>query len=225
MIYLSCLELDPGDRDVRQLLANPYRVHQKLLNAWPGGESGRLLYRLEWERRPLRVLVQAPQPADWSRCFPRGAGLSEPPRQKPVELRPAVGQTLRFLLRANPTVRRLRAQGPGPEARDPLIGKRVALYGEAEQVAWLARKGEQYGFQVLLLGHDEAGEPVYDVEVRDRGDVVGFKSGGGRLVHHCVDFEGRLQVTDAEVFAAALEAGIGPAKGFGFGLLSVAPGG
>lgn len=223
MIYLSCLELDPGDREVRQWLANPYRVHQKLLNAWPDGGAGRMLYRLEWERRPLRVLVQSPQAADWSRCFPRGAGLSEPARQKPVALRPAAGQVLRFLLRANPTVRRLRPQGPGDH--DPLLGKRVALYGEAEQVAWLVRKGEQYGFRLPLLGRDEAGEPVYDVEVRDRGDVVGFKPGGGRLVHHCVDFEGRLEVTDADAFAAALESGIGPAKGFGFGLLSVAPAG
>lgn len=225
MIYLSSLELDPSDRDVRQLLANPYRVHQKLLHAWPDGAVGRMLYRLEWERRPLRVLVQSAQEADWSRCFPRGTGLSEPPRQKAVEFRPMRGQLLRFLLRANPTVRRLRAQGPGPAAHDPLIGKRVALYREPEQLAWLVRKGEQYGFEVPLLGRDEAGEPVYDVEVRDRGDVVGFKSGGGRLVHHCVDFEGRLRVTDTEAFSAAVEAGIGSAKGFGFGLLSVAPAG
>ena len=36
-------------------------------------------------------------------------------------------------------------------------------------------------------------------------------------------FEGILQVTDAEAFAKTLAAGIGPAKGYGFGLLSVAP--
>jgi CRISPR system Cascade subunit CasE len=37
-----------------------------------------------------------------------------------------------------------------------------------------------------------------------------------------VDFEGILEVTDPEEFAAAVTAGIGPAKAFGFGLLSVA---
>jgi CRISPR system Cascade subunit CasE len=37
-----------------------------------------------------------------------------------------------------------------------------------------------------------------------------------------VRYEGILQVTDCARFLAALAAGIGPAKGFGFGLLSVA---
>jgi CRISPR system Cascade subunit CasE len=32
-----------------------------------------------------------------------------------------------------------------------------------------------------------------------------------------------LEITDAERFRAALAAGIGPAKAYGFGLLSVAP--
>jgi CRISPR-associated protein Cas6/Cse3/CasE subtype I-E len=38
-----------------------------------------------------------------------------------------------------------------------------------------------------------------------------------------VRFDGILQVTNAELFLQTLRAGIGPAKGFGFGLLSVAP--
>jgi CRISPR system Cascade subunit CasE len=36
-------------------------------------------------------------------------------------------------------------------------------------------------------------------------------------------FDGRLQVTDAEVFRRTLTQGIGSGKAFGFGLLSVAP--
>ena len=34
-------------------------------------------------------------------------------------------------------------------------------------------------------------------------------------------FEGNLAVTDADAFRAALAAGIGPGKAFGFGLLSI----
>jgi CRISPR system Cascade subunit CasE len=37
-----------------------------------------------------------------------------------------------------------------------------------------------------------------------------------------VEFDGVLKVTDSEAFGRALSSGIGPAKGFGFGLLSVA---
>jgi CRISPR-associated protein Cas6/Cse3/CasE subtype I-E len=36
-------------------------------------------------------------------------------------------------------------------------------------------------------------------------------------------FDGTLQVTDTDTFLKAVENGIGPAKGFGFGLLSLAP--
>ena len=36
-------------------------------------------------------------------------------------------------------------------------------------------------------------------------------------------FDGILEVTDPAAFAATIAAGIGPAKAFGFGLLSVAP--
>ena len=38
-----------------------------------------------------------------------------------------------------------------------------------------------------------------------------------------VQFDGVLQVTDPDKLVAAVETGIGSAKGFGFGLLSLAP--
>jgi len=39
-----------------------------------------------------------------------------------------------------------------------------------------------------------------------------------------VQFNGRLQITDAARFITAVQTGIGPAKAFGCGLLSLAPG-
>ena len=41
--------------------------------------------------------------------------------------------------------------------------------------------------------------------------------------HFGVRFDGTLQVTDARALARAVRDGIGPAKAFGFGLLSLAP--
>jgi len=38
-----------------------------------------------------------------------------------------------------------------------------------------------------------------------------------------VRYEGLLQVTDPHLLVEAVRAGIGSAKGFGFGLLSLAP--
>ena len=43
-----------------------------------------------------------------------------------------------------------------------------------------------------------------------------------RLTHVAVRFDGLLEVTDPVKFLETLRAGIGSAKGFGFGLLSLA---
>ena len=54
-----------------------------------------------------------------------------------------------------------------------------------------------------------------------------FKRPGGRakrdLTLFGVRFDGVLAVTDPDALTGAVRQGIGPAKGFGFGLLSLAP--
>jgi CRISPR system Cascade subunit CasE len=44
-----------------------------------------------------------------------------------------------------------------------------------------------------------------------------------QLTFVSVLFEGRLRVTDPGKFRATLERGVGSAKAYGFGLLSIAP--
>jgi CRISPR system Cascade subunit CasE len=44
-----------------------------------------------------------------------------------------------------------------------------------------------------------------------------------KLRHYAVRFEGTLEVVNPDNFSSALFNGIGSAKGFGFGLLSIAP--
>ena len=51
-----------------------------------------------------------------------------------------------------------------------------------------------------------------------------FSKQNGRIVTiRAVVFEGILKVTDAELFRSALASGIGPAKAYGCGLLTLAP--
>jgi CRISPR system Cascade subunit CasE len=83
------------------------------------------------------------------------------------------------------------------------------------------------------------GAAVADAQARRVGKVTGqalrpgnggVEAGGGaggtatrrRLTFGDVVFDGRLVVTDAALFRATLERGIGSGKAFGFGLLSVA---
>jgi CRISPR system Cascade subunit CasE len=205
MMYLTRLVLDPRCRQVREDLADPYELHRTLLGAFPDGEDGgpgRVLYRVEPPRGEPRfiVLVQSDVAPDWSRLNVPDGYLYGPPATKPFDPAFSAGQRLCFRLRANPTVKR--------------DGKRRPLRGEEEQRAWLDRKGAEAGCRVIRA------------EVTPEGASCGRKSSGGAtmtLTHHAMRFDGVLAVTDPERLRQALRAGVGSAKGFGFGLLSLAP--
>jgi CRISPR system Cascade subunit CasE len=173
-----------------------------------------VLFRVEADRQPPRLLVLSPYEADWERCFAGQTILSGPADQKQIAFSLRPGQVLRFFLRANPTVRRLRFDASSAAADRLISGQRVGLLRQEEQLDWLRRRSDDAGFELLT------------VNVRDRGHQISFKpSTRSRLVHHCVDFEGRLRVTDPDRLLAAVGDGIGSGKGFGFGLLSLAPAG
>lgn len=227
-MYLSELMFDPWRRDAGRLLADSYALHQRLLLAFPEateGGCGRVLFRVELEKGQPRLLVQSEREPEWNvlgdlmtRC--RG----------PKEWQPSfvAGQVLRFRLRANMTVKQ--------------DGRRRVLHGESEedtrhkQLAWLTRKGEQHGFVLVPVpggtdwfdpfGKEEPAVPSYDVRLVPLPVREGIKPGVGgapmTLAHTGVECDGVLRVTDAALFAAAIAGGIGPAKAFGFGMLSVA---
>ena len=127
-------------------------------------------------------------------------------------------QVLAFRLRANPTKRIGKTNADLP-------GKRVAIVREEEQIEWLAGKGrgeekaDSGGFELLM----NEGAPM--VTVVPEGKKYGRKTENGRrheMTHVAVLFEGLLRITDAEAFRRMLMRGIGSAKAFGFGLLSIA---
>jgi len=207
-MYLSKLLLnpDPRCRSVLRDLADPYEMHRTVLRAFPdrsSGGPGRVLFRLEPPRpdHPPTVLVQSDKTPDWSPLTDRNGYLLESPQFKPY--RPAFRreQRLRFRLRANPTVKR--------------DGKRHGLIRGEQQLAWLGRKAKVGGFTLLQVRTSR--------QARRLSRKASPQGGVRQAVHLGVDFEGILQVTDPDAFLAALAGGIGPAKAFGCGLLSVAP--
>jgi len=63
------------------------------------------------------------------------------------------------------------------------------------------------------------------VEVRPLSTIVSRKNpakDGARQFHLAVQFDGRLRVTDPGALKEAVRSGIGSAKAYGFGLLSLA---
>ncbi len=217
-MYLSRLILDASDRHARRDLADVYQLHRSVMSGFaaqlPAAE--RVLFRLDEDGggRPL-LLVQSQMAPDWG-GLPAGYLMaSDPfdplpnPAVKQVAPLFRAGQWLRFRLRANPTVKKP-AEGGGQ-------GRRVAIVREEAQLAWLGRKGAAGGF-CIDEGAVRVAEPGRAFGLT-RADATGSRH---RVELHIVQFDGVLQVTDAERFAATVQAGVGSGKGFGCGLLSVA---
>ncbi len=134
-----------------------------------------------------------------------------------------------FDLRANP-VKTTVQRGPNGET---LIrpngkrknGKRVPLVKPEELRNWLMRKAtvrcrdQETGLDVpggFRIVEERPLEicPMVENHFRKKGQT-GFHGG--------VQFRGTLEVTDREKFIETYQSGIGSAKGFGFGLLLLAP--
>jgi CRISPR system Cascade subunit CasE len=182
-----------------------------------------VLYRLETNPRTGQVtlLLQSAVAPDWSRLEPgylADAAGEDNPACKSVDEhygRLAPGMRLAFRLRANPTRKIDTHSGPGGERRN---GRRVELRREEEQIDWLRRKGAECGFGVV----EARARPAPGSQAAPPGEQTGIRSTVGQAA---VLFEGELVITDAARFREALAKGIGPAKAYGFGLLSVAPAG
>jgi CRISPR system Cascade subunit CasE len=238
MSYLSRLILDSRARRVRRDLSDSHQLHRTVLAAFPEAPEGvsarehfGVLYRIEpLSQAPslVRLLVQSKAAPVWSHLPAESLGPAPDARGNPAVRqveheyeRIVVGSRLVFRLRANPT-KKLSDRTPG--RNDPLVGKRVALLREQEQLAWLARKGEVHGFRLLKT---ELSTEVPAVQVVTQAAERGRRPGGERdqpmrLCFGAVLFDGCLEVTDAERFRATLAGGIGSGKAFGFGLLSIA---
>jgi CRISPR system Cascade subunit CasE len=241
-MFLSQLLLNIRSLDVRHDLRDPYEMHRTLWRGFPslrrdghGACLDRILFRVDTGDRydTTTVLVQSDLEPDWSK-LPVGY-LRREAASKPLPLEFAQGQRLRFRLRANPT-KRLREASVGPDGQPidkKFAGKRVALQREEDQIGWLLRKAENGGFAipgqwVEVDDPEIAGKkrqlPNFRVDALPEAPIRwGFRKVEPLGTCAAVRFEGVLLVTDPARFAATLADGVGAAKGFGFGLLSVAP--
>ena len=230
-MFLSRLVLNPRSRAVWRDLADCHSLHRTVMSAFPEvpGDAAReqlgVLYRLDarGSAGALEVLVQSKAEPDWS-GLPPDYLLQDPGCKDVSGAYRALkgGEVLRFRITANPTRKVDTMSGPNGQRRN---GRRVELRSDEERLAWLQRKAERGGFELLSV---RAG-PVPDVRMVPGARLSGWRddrhheSTRRRMTFCPVTFEGHLRVVDPAVFRETLASGIGPAKAFGFGLLSVAP--
>lgn len=238
MIFLSRLQLDPLSRRVQSELARSYEMHRTLCHAFPDlskdeWTAARVLFRVDDDGGRLRLLVQSKREPDWyafSHRLQDARYLLAPAQVKEWQPQFRAGQTLRFRLLANPTFR--------PKAEDGRDGERRGLYREHERLDWLMRQSARCGFAlpqartvlrrngepVIFRGrrHDELELDLPTCQVIDLNDGRRFPSPARKIQFSAARFDGVLEVTNPVTFQQAIENGVGAAKGFGFGLLSVA---
>lgn len=227
-MILTRLTLNPRHPEAARDLAVPYEMHRTLARCFPElpsppvakskkEEPGyRSVYEVLFRIEPMRlgmpqvVLVQSAV-ALHTAALPEGYAVRVEDKAYAPDV--VVGQSLGFRLLANPVFRERRKEGEsGKHSRRrplPLMGE---TYGASPALAWMERQGIRYGFALERVAMQAVEPPS-----RERAH------GKGATAHQGVLFEGRLSVVDAEAFGGALRSGIGPAKAFGFGLLSIAP--
>lgn len=191
-----------------------YGWHRKLWNCFPNSpeESRKFLTRVDVTDRSIVLWVlsrAAPERPTW--C-PEARFAS-----KAVAETFLAHETYAFDLRACPT-RAIAVRGQDGEPLRTPNGKRAR--GRRQHVTdseglrnWLVRKGTDGGFRIAESRPLEISRPVEQY----------FRKPGHAGVHLAVQFRGILQVTDRGKFVDVYHTGVGSAKGFGFGLLLLAP--
>ena len=206
-MYLSRIELDTRRRNTMvKLLASPQVVHAVVENCFnrpEGVVKTRTLWRIDDLYGKKYLLILSKEKPDFSHMIgeycredAKGESRSYDKLLQSVQ----EGSTYLFKLVANPV--------------KEMNNKKVGIYDSAELVSWLVRKAEANGFKVDV--NTLRVSPVAKVE-------FGRHQGEPKVVITRVTFEGILTVTDKDSFIGALTQGIGRAKAYGCGLLTIIP--
>ena len=241
-IYLSRIHLPARSRGTQRLLADCHAMHRFVMSGFPQSSTAEaraelgVLFRVESTAggQAIAVLVQSVAAPTW--VFEDPAVRVEGPRELDSFLGAvANGRRYRFRLQANPT-RRVAARATretDPEhgrewfEKEHSVGRRVAIRGDEQRMAWLERKAADSGFKLVageVRGGLDAESETHRDFIRTRVDLgQPLRDRAARLTFETCVFEGLLEVTDAARLVGAVKDGIGSGKAFGNGLLSLAP--
>lgn len=216
-LFLSRLTLDLACKDARRMVADVYEAHRVLLQGFGAlCDDDRILWR--WEPtdavHPI-LLIQSTLEPDWD-GLPNRLVRAAPEVKSIHKIAGAItqGRSLAFALTANAS-RKVDTKSTPEGARRN--GRRVPLRRFDDQVQWLVRQASSAGFEIMT---NRLGRPEVRIGAPTR---LSGRRGEHVITVEAVRFEGALSVKAPEQFLAALRSGIGPARAFGCGLLTVAP--
>lgn len=227
MSTLTKILINPRRRQGRKLLTNPQAMHAAVAASFPPDldqSSGRVLWRLDKSGDQYALYIVGPEKPTAS-VIAEQAGWDTRPAQS-VEYDRFLGsltkgQRWHFELLANPTY----SQSNGGKR-----GKVKAHVSVDHQLGWLYQRSERAGFKLAPRAQDEASNAERDRwSVHEQTTIVerkslDFRKGDSRRRVHIATarYRGTLEVSDPDALRATLVNGIGRARGYGCGLLTLA---
>lgn len=234
-MYLTRYRINAARLGARRLLASPQALHAAVMSSFPiapahGGDSPRVLWRLDHNSgSEVLLYIVSPDRPDLTHLVEQAGWptATTPGWQTyaytPFLARLATDDIWAFRLTANP-VHSARRTDDEPT-------KRTAHITVKHQMEWLLKRQKDSGFRILEKPAEQRRLPVgdeYELIVHDRRELSFGKkeqSTGrrNRVTVATATFDGRLQVTDPDLLRQTLTRGLGKAKAYGCGLMTLAP--
>lgn len=201
---------------------DPYGQHQglwKLFEVAQEERTGRVEFLFRTEKKdglPVFYVLSKRQPRD-------RAGLWDI-ESKPYQPDIQIGDRLAFKLRVNPVVTREGEAGSRSKRHDVVMdAKHQMNWKNLPEVRrpTLAYVAQKAGETWLRARAERLGCKFDDATLRAGGYRTWQKHSAKSIELSMLDLEGCLTIADPARFADALLKGVGPAKGFGCGLLLV----
>jgi CRISPR system Cascade subunit CasE len=214
-MYLSRIELDTNNRETLRVLSSPQVLHAAVENCYPyllKDSSPRKLWRVDRLNGRIYLLLLSLGKPDFAHFASQFCSSDAQGESKPYDAllsRVSAGQRWQFRLRANP-VHSVK-DGANTSGR----GKVYAHVTVEQQKGWLRQRAQSCGFELTV------GDNVESFDIT-QSDQLRFRRQDKFVTLGVATFEGMLRITDAGLFVKTLTEGVGRAKAYGCGLLTIA---
>ncbi|MFD5029474.1 type I-E CRISPR-associated protein Cas6/Cse3/CasE [Streptomyces sp. NPDC058405] len=237
-MFLTRFRVNTARAGARRLLSSPQRVHAAVMMSFAeppprDGSGPRILWRLDNNAKAdLLLYIVSPSRPDLTHLVEQAGWPTTPTAGWETYdyggflAKLTEGDTWAFRLTANPVHNiRLRA---GEQT------KRTAHITPRHQARWLLERQLRAGFSIVeksmehrLLPDGDEHEHEHELIVHNqRGLLFGKQEDTGKRSNVSLTtatYDGRLRVTDPDALRRTLTAGLGKAKAYGCGLMTLAP--
>lgn len=219
--YLSRIRLNPTRRGTRKLVSSPQAMHATVMGSHMDlRPESRVLWRLDVvTSHDLQLYVVSPQQPDFTGLIEQAGWPTtstwDMTAYDPFLERLTAGQQWRFRLTANPVRSLPAAQGTR--------GKVVPHVTTSHQTEWLRDHADGWGF-VIRRNSLDADELSIDSRATNQFSRAEPNSTHRQKVSiTTATYDGILEIMDAHRLHQALVNGMGRAKAYGCGLMTLAP--